>query len=107
MSEAKIIYQVYYYWISVYLPSEVKLAGIYDNEEDAITRLRLVVPNFRPHNNKTVTNGYHIGWICRYTLGDYNQSGATLHNLVSFENQENSEEDKQKDVDYERMPHEV
>jgi hypothetical protein len=81
----RVIYEIFYYYHSNFLPARIKIGGLYDNAASAISQLYELIPNFKPHVNGTVTDGTKIGWICQYKYGACNIDGGELYNLVDFE----------------------
>lgn len=84
------VHQVLYYndCTNIYFPAKIMLGGYYLDEQDAVNRLRQLIPNFKPHTSNTVSNGNYIGWISRYELGSCCISAGDIHNPVIFKEEQ-------------------
>lgn len=75
-------YGVYYYDISLYYPTQVKIAGYYESLDEAIARLNFVIPSFKKCYKNTVNNMYRVGWINGHNLGDMNETCSQPYNSI-------------------------
>lgn len=80
-------YGVYYY-NNCFSPYGVNvyMAGFYENLNDAVKRLREVIPNYKKNYKNAVSNNERVGWINQYEFGDipYNGLNASQpHNSVN------------------------
>jgi len=63
----------------------VKLGGFYQTQEEAISRLKVLLPDYKNYVNNTVINLDYVGWINTYEFGDFssdysvNQPQNTIH----------------------------
>lgn len=70
--EGKKFYGVYYYRCSFHFSTTVNVAGFYETPEEAIKRLKIIIPNYKKGVNNTVSGQKTVGWINEYLIGDIN-----------------------------------